>query len=142
MAPVGAMVASVGAMRWIYVRVDRTAIAAVVLLAATTTAQAPSGVITGIVRDTAGGGLAGAFVEVTSPVLTEKYRSTRAGSEGRYRFADLPDGAYSVTLSARGFGTQRRDNVVLTNGSTASVDTTMQVGGSECEELDREACRR
>ena len=85
------------------------------------------GQIAGSVRDTASALLAGVTVEITSPDLTEKYRSASTGSDGRYQFAELPDGTFDVTFSAPGFWKQQQKNVVLTNGSTASVDRTMQV---------------
>ena len=87
------------------------------------------GQITGSVRNTAGLVLAGVSVEITSPDLDEKYRSTTTGSDGQYRFSELPDGTFDVSFSARGFSKRQQKNVVLRNGSTASVDTTMNVGG-------------
>jgi len=93
------------------------------------------GQITGSTRDAAGVLLAGVFVEITSPVLVEKLRSVNTGSNGRYRFTDLPDGTYSVTFTFPGFRTVTRENVVLTNGSSAAVDATMGVGSNNPERI-------
>ena len=87
------------------------------------------GEITGMVRDVSGALLAGVSVEVASPDLVEKFRATTTGSDGRYRFLDLPNGTYSVTFVLPGFWMARREGVTLVNGSAATVDATMRVGG-------------
>jgi hypothetical protein len=88
-----------------------------------------TGQIAGSTRDIDGVLLAGIFVEIASPALAEKYRATNTGIDGRYRFADLPDGTYSVLFTFRGFWSQRHDNVVVANGSAATVDAKMRAGG-------------
>ena len=88
-----------------------------------------AGQIAGSARDAEGFLLAGVYVEIASPALGEKYRTTNTGSDGRFRFTELPDGTYSVTFTFPGFWVHRRDNIVLTNGSTATVDARMQPGG-------------
>jgi len=88
-----------------------------------------AGQVTGIVRDAKGVLLASVSVDISSPDFSEKYRSTTTGSDGVYRFSDLPDGTYSVTFTREHFWTRRLDNVVLTNGSRATVDTNMAAGG-------------
>lgn len=82
-----------------------------------------------MVRDVSGALLAGVSVEITSANLVEKVRATTTGSDARYRFLDLPDGTYSVTFVLPGFWMARRDGVTLVNGSSATVDATMRVGG-------------
>lgn len=86
-------------------------------------------VMMGTVRDAAGTALPGVHVEIASPVLVEKARSTITGADGRFRIGHLPGGSYSVTFSRVGFWMSRRDNVVLTNDIVTTVDGTMQVGG-------------
>ena len=89
------------------------------------------GQIAGSTRDANGVLLAGVFVEIASPALVEKFHSMNTGSDGRYRFINLPDGVYSVTFTFPGFWKQRRENVSLTHGSSAAVDATLQVGGEQ-----------
>ena len=89
------------------------------------------GQIAGSTRDASGVLLAGVFVEIASPALAEKFQSVNTGSDGRYRFINLPDGVYSVTFTFPGFWKQRRENVALTHGSSTTVDATMQVGREE-----------
>lgn len=93
------------------------------------------GQIAGSARDASGVLLAGVYVEITSRVLVETLRSVNTGSDGRFRFIDLPDGTYSVTFTFPGFWTLRRENVVLSNGSSAAVDVTMRVGGNNPEPI-------
>ena len=62
-----------------------------------------TGQITGVVRDSSGAILPGVLVEVTSPALIEKTRSTTSGGDGRYRIASLPVGTYTVTFTLEGF---------------------------------------
>jgi hypothetical protein len=103
------------------------AIAALVaLLPAAAFAQ--EGQIAGTVRDAQGGVMPGVLVEVTSPQLIEKVRSTTTNSDGQYRLTNLPVGTYQVTFSLEGFTKQQQNNVVLSSGFTAPVNATMTVG--------------
>jgi hypothetical protein len=103
-------------------------LAAAVLLLLPAAAWAQEGQIAGIVRDSSGAVVPGVTVEVTSPALIEKVRSTVTDSNGQYRLTNLPVGTYSVTFTLSGFRRQQVDNVVLTSGFTAPVNATMTVG--------------
>jgi len=96
------------------------------LLPASVLAQ--QGSIAGTVRDAQGGVMPGVLVEVTSPALIEKVRSTNSDQNGQYRITNLPVGTYSVTFSLEGFTKQQQNNVALTTGFTAPVNGTMTVG--------------
>jgi hypothetical protein len=87
-----------------------------------------SGQITGVVRDTSGAVMPGVLIEVASPALIEKVRSTTTGSDGQYRIINLPVGTYTVTFTLEGFTRQQRNDIVLTTGFTASVNAAMSVG--------------
>src|SRR5262245_58513862 len=78
-----------------------------------------SGAIAGNVRDATGAVLPGVLVEVASPALIEKVRTAVTDEEGRYRIVDLRPGTYSVTFTLAGFGTVRREGIVLTSNFTA-----------------------
>ena len=86
-------------------------------------------VMTGTVRDAAGTALPGVHVEIASPVLVEKFRSTTTGADGRFRIGHLPAGSYSVTLVRTGFWMWRRDEVVLAKDSATTVDAVLRIGG-------------
>lgn len=109
------------------VKAARAAIVAcLVLLPAAAFAQ--EGQVAGTIRDTSGGVMPGVTVEVTSPALIEKVRSTVSEANGQYRITNLPVGVYSVTFTVAGFRAQRRDNIELTTGFTAPVNAVMAVG--------------
>jgi Ca-activated chloride channel family protein len=99
---------------------------ALLLLSALVSAQ--TGQIAGTVRDTSGGVLPGVHVEVSSPALIEKVRSTTTDNNGRYQITALPAGTYTVTFSLAGFTTLRKENVAITSGFTAPVNAEMRVG--------------
>jgi len=84
-------------------------VACLVLLPAAAFAQ--EGQIAGTIRDSSGGVMPGVTVEVTSPALIEKVRSTVSEANGQYRITNLPVGVYSVTFTLEGFTVQRRDDV-------------------------------
>ena len=97
-----------------------------VLLPAVSSAQV--GQVAGTVRDTSGAVMPGVTVEVTSPALIEKVRSTTTDGSGQYRITNLPVGTYSVAFTLPGFSKQQQNDIVLTTGFTAPVNATMSVG--------------
>src|SRR5436189_994000 len=98
------------------------AIAAFLLLSRSALAQ--EGQIAGTVRDSSDAVIPGVLVEVTSPALIEKSRSTTTDGNGQYRITSLPVGTYTVTFTLEGFSKQQRDRVVLTTGFTAPINAT------------------
>src|SRR5688572_11602789 len=105
-----------------------TVVFAALLMLLPASALAQQGNIAGTVRDPQGGVIPGVLVEVTSPALIEKVRSTTSDARGQYRITNLPVGTYQVTFSLEGFTKQQQNNVVLTTGFTAPVNATMSVG--------------
>src|SRR5262245_52437794 len=101
-------------------------LAAVLLVPAATYAQ--DGTIAGVVRDSSNAVVPGVTVEVTSPVLIEKVRSTVSDDNGRYQITALPVGTYKVTFSLTGFSTVERPNVQLTSNFTANINANLTVG--------------
>src|SRR6476660_245621 len=102
-----------------------------VLLPATAWAQADSGNIAGVVRDTSGAVMPGVTVEAASPALIEKVRSVISDSQGLYRIVDLRPGTYTVTFALPGFSTVKREGISLTTGFTANVNADLKVGALE-----------
>ena len=102
-----------------------------VLLPATAWAQADSGNIAGVVRDTSGAVMPGVTVEAASPALIEKVRSVITDSQGLYRIVDLRPGTYTVTFALPGFSTVKREGVSLSTGFTANVNAELKVGSLE-----------
>src|SRR5262245_50146044 len=91
-------------------------------------AHAQVGAIAGVVRDSSGGVMPGVTVQVTSPALIEKVRSTLTDDSGRYQITVLPVGTYKITFTLQGFSTVERENVQLTSDFTAPVNVQLAVG--------------
>lgn len=99
-------------------------------LVATTFAQETTAGLQGTVKDPQGAVVPKATVEVTSPALIGvKKLETDAG--GYYRFANLPPGPYSITVTADGFRTLKQSGITLEAGHLPSIDLTLQVGATE-----------
>src|SRR6188768_1191073 len=104
------------------------AVIAAVLILLPGAAYAQTGTIAGVARDASGGALPGVLVEVTSPQLIEKVRSTQTDGNGRYQIAALPVGVYKVTFTLQGFNVTSRENINLTSDFNATVNGDMKVG--------------
>jgi hypothetical protein len=105
------------------------ALLALVLTPVLATAQTSA--ISGTVRDASGGVLPGVTVEVSSPALIEKTRSTVTSGSGTYSILALRPGIYSVKFELPGFGTVIREGVELTSDFTATISTDLKVGTLE-----------
>ena len=66
-------------------------------------AQAPTGAVTGVLRDGSGGVLPGAAVTLTNE-STGADQTSITSADGRYEFAALPPGMYTIRASLPGFG--------------------------------------
>src|SRR3954464_7794203 len=84
--------------------------------------------ITGVVKDTSGAVLPGVTVEVSSPALIEKTRSTVTDGSGLYQIISLPPGAYTVNFTLTGFSTVKREGIELTGSFIARINAEMKVG--------------
>ena len=87
--------------------------------------------IAGNVTDSTGGVLPGVTVEVESPALIERVRTSVTDGQGIYRIVALPPGTYTVVLTLPGFRTYRREGIELTTGFTAPVNAELEVGAVE-----------
>jgi len=101
------------------------ALAMLLVAAARVAAQAP-GTVQGRVTDVeTGAPIVNAVVElVTASGLT--VASTTTNSDGRYRMASVGAGAYTLAVSAIGYGTHRTQAVVG-GGATVTADATVRV---------------
>ncbi len=94
-------------------------------------ASAQTSAISGTVRDASGGVLPGVTVEVSSPALIEKTRSTVSSGSGTYSILALRPGVYSVKFELPGFTTIVREGVELTSDFTATINADLKVGALE-----------
>src|SRR4029453_1551063 len=101
------------------------------LVLAPVMASAQTSTINGTVRDASGGVLPGVTVEVSSPALIEKTRTTVTSGSGTYSILALRPGTYSVKFELPGFATVVREGVELTSDFTATINTDLKVGTLE-----------
>ena len=90
-------------------------------------AQRYLGAITGQVSDASGARIPGAKVSAVE-TATHFKTDVVAGSDGTYLMPALQPGTYTLTITAPNFGTETRNNVVLTAGQTFQQDITLQPG--------------
>src|SRR5438552_3320699 len=102
-------------------------LALVVTVVAPVAAYAQASVV-GTVKDSSGAVLPGVTVEVSSPALIEKTRSTVTDGSGLYQIISLPPGAYTVTFTLTGFSTVKREGVELSGSFVATINADMKVG--------------
>ena len=90
-------------------------------------AQAPMGMITGVVTDATGAVVAGARISTTNRA-TGLRRNLTTSTAGDYSAVGLPPGDYYVTAEAVGFSRLERTATVET-GATTTLNLTLQVRG-------------
>src|ERR1700674_3242660 len=81
-----------------------------------------AGSIEGVVKDSSGGVVAGAKVEISFPV-TGYQRETTTGSDGTFRFSNVPFNPYHLVVTAPGFASSTQDVEVR-----SSVPISVQIG--------------
>jgi hypothetical protein len=92
-------------------------------------AQTDTGAIHGVVTDTAGLSVPNAKITIESPALIAS-QSKNSGTDGTYRFEQLPPGVYSVRYVATGFQQVLRENITITPGFYAEVKVELPVGAA------------
>src|SRR5262245_19197846 len=88
---------------------------------------AASSGISGVVRDTAGGGIPGATVIVTSDATDSKFEVV-TNSTGAFNVPALAAGTYKVTASLQGFKTAVITDVRVIPGVPSAVQPVLEVG--------------
>ncbi len=91
-------------------------------------AQVQGGNISGTIQDAQGGVLPGAMVKISGSDRTAEFTT---GSDGRYRFLNLPPGSYTLTVTLPGFTTVTHENVVVTVGQNVDLAVTLQLASVE-----------
>lgn len=90
-------------------------------------AQSGRGTLTGSVKDANGTVVQGAAVTLKATDTGSVYRAVASG-DGLYTFPELPPGTYSLTVTAPGFASFTQHGITVNVGSTATVNTALQVG--------------
>ncbi len=113
------------ALTWI--RLTRVGLTFVLLTAAVPIcAQAPTGSISGVVRDPSGGAVSTARIKVLS-TATGWTRTLATSTQGDYSFPGLQAGDYEVSAEATGFQRTVRQATVEA-GATTATDFALRVG--------------
>jgi hypothetical protein len=100
---------------------------ALALLAPSIFAQETTGGLQGTVKDPSGAVVIHARVVVTGSTLVGS-KDVITDASGYYRFSNLPPGNYTLTVTAQGFDTLKREGLVLEVGHLPTVDLTLNVG--------------
>ncbi len=90
-------------------------------------AQVNKSNLTGIVRDSSGGTVAGAAVRLVN-VETQTARTEPTDSDGIYRFLLVDLGTYSLEVAQPGFKKFTRSGILLNAGETTTTDVTLELG--------------
>ena len=85
-----------------------------------------SGSIEGVVKDSSGGAIANATVQITN-VVSGYTRSAATSGDGTFRFTNVPFNPYHMSVTATGFGNYSQDVEVRSAVST-KVEVTLKVG--------------
>jgi hypothetical protein len=102
-------------------------------------AQSATSSLRGTIADSKGLVVAGATATLTNGA-TGFSRSTTTNDQGVYQFLEVPPAGYVLTVTAAGFATTKRENVVLEVSTPATVNLTLQVqGGSVIVDVTGEA---
>ena len=89
-------------------------------------AQTGLGRLIGTAADTQHGVLPGVEVVVASPALIGR-QSAVTNPDGTYLFPALPSGVYSLTFALANFQTLVREGVVLSLGTTTTIDVELEI---------------
>src|SRR5271155_5839626 len=89
--------------------------------------SASSGTVFGIVTDQSNAVVVGAAITLTD-TSTNISRTANSNVTGRYFFADVTPGTYSLTVAKAGFATTKTDNQIVQVGVNLMVNLALQVG--------------
>ena len=95
-------------------------------------AQVLYGSVTGTVSDPTGAVVPGAKVSIAND-QTELKRLATSDAAGEYRILDLPEGNYTVTVTATGFRTSKQTGIVVAIGQVNKQDIQLTVGSQTQE---------
>ena len=89
-------------------------------------AQGERGTLNGSIIDSTGSVVAGASVKILNPAMGVELAATTTDA-GVYRLPSLMPGTYRISVSAPGFKTSVREDVVVAVAQTLTVDFLLEV---------------
>lgn len=105
------------------------AIIALLLSGVAIYAQETTGALQGTVKDASGAVVTGVHVELEGTSLVGK-KAIDTDSAGYYRFANLPPGTYTLSITAKNFKAVKRQGLVIEVGHLPTVDIALEVGSA------------
>jgi len=99
------------------------------LAPAASMAQSTNASLSGTVMDSTGATVPGAGLTLTAQE-TGAVAKFKTGSDGLYRFDNLPIGTYSLQVTASGFQTYLQSGIKVHQGDSLRQDVSLQVGSS------------
>lgn len=97
------------------------------ILASAISAQDFRATLEGLVTDPSGAAIPGATVKATN-IETNESRETKTTAEGRYTIPYLDPGTYNIDITATGFQTLKRQNIVLRVADKLNLPIKLTVG--------------
>ena len=94
------------------------------------TAQETSGSIFGSVQDSSGAVVPNAIVVATAPTIGVT-RAVKSGKNGTFSLSNLPAATYQIKITAPGFQTNEKDDVVLSSADNLNAGNFALAVGSE-----------
>ncbi|MEW6129452.1 MAG: TonB-dependent receptor [Acidobacteriota bacterium] len=88
-----------------------------------------TGRLTGVVTDTQGALVGGAQITAKSTQTQTEYKA-KANDEGGWSIPSLPNGTYTVTITAQGFKSTVIQNVKVDTGLVTTANASLEVGGA------------
>jgi len=101
-----------------------------ILLVSAAFAQETTAGLQGTVKDPTGAVVSKATVEVSGPALIG-VKKVETDQSGYFRFANLPPGEYTLSVTAAGFKGLKRSGISLDTGKLPTIDLNMEVGATE-----------
>jgi hypothetical protein len=98
----------------------------------TANAQVLYGSVTGEVTDQTGAVVPGAQVSITNDATALKREAT-TDATGRYRILDIPQGNYTIEVTAKGFATLRKTSISVVIGQVNEQNLQLNVGAATQE---------
>ncbi|MGC2172430.1 MAG: carboxypeptidase-like regulatory domain-containing protein [Candidatus Sulfotelmatobacter sp.] len=93
-------------------------------------AQVSTTSLRGVVSDPAGAVVAGANIKLANRAAGFS-RTTTSNERGDYQLLEVPPGTYTLTASAAGFATVRKEGIVLLVNTPATLDFVLKIGKAE-----------
>ncbi len=112
--------------------------AAIALCSSVVLAQQTLGGLTGVVTDPAGSVIPNATVTLLDE-QTSYTRAAKTSADGTYSFVNLPIDAYTVTITADGFDTQKTPHIPVQGNRTATLNVQLKVAAAATATVEVDA---